>query len=134
MRRTFPLFVALLLSSVPASAQPRDFNLLVFGLGPIEPFPVELDGNPATIEWMTQATDAFGNVWWFVLNPNPVCASAAGTVRYKSGEAHVVRNLRRIGDRDRMLVIDLDPSDGELPIFIEDIVSRCYPATEREMS
>ena len=40
-----------------------------------------------------------------------------------------IGTLQRIAGRDYMLYIDIDPSDGRLPIVAQKIESECYPSS-----
>jgi len=109
-----------LLVSLPLTVSAQ-FNLADFGLGPFLPFVVELDGNPATTEWMAQTAD---NELW-VINPATMCKSKVKTKGKRLPGFYFIY-LQRIYGLDRLVIIDIDPSDGQLPAYVQDIVSYCY--------
>ena len=117
------LSIMFVLSSVLPS-QGQNLDLAQFGLGPIAPVVAELDGDPNTIEWM--AWTQFG-LW--IINPATLCKSIV-MVDIEDGVpgTFYVSYLQRIAGKDRLVMIDIDNSDGRLPANVHTIISPCYPA------
>jgi hypothetical protein len=125
MKPTRTLFALVcLLTAAPVSAQSNAFNLISFGLGPVMPFTLEIDGNPATTEWAV--TTRFGD--WWIVNPETMCKSPIATA---SNPFTTLTNVTRIGGRDHLVVTDLRATDGEQWTRVYRILSPCYPASNK---
>ena len=117
------LSIVFVLSSVLPS-QGQSLDLAQFGLGPISPVVAELDGDPNTIEWM--AWTQFG-LW--VINPATLCKSIVLIDIEDEGPGRFYLSyMQRIAGKDRLVLIDIDNSDGSLPANVHNISSPCYPA------
>ena len=116
------LSVIFVLSTVVPS-QGQNLDLAQFGLGSFTPVVAELDGDPNTIEWI--AWTQFG-LW--VINPTTLCKSIV-TVETKDWGpgTFLLSYVQRIAGKDRLILIDIDTSDGSLPANVYDITSPCYP-------
>jgi hypothetical protein len=106
----------------------QSIDLAHFGLGPIAPFSLELDGNPATPEF-----GAITPLGLWVINPATYCKSLVNApMSYEEATTagtFYVGYVQRVTGRDYMLYIDIDPADGRLPIVAQKIESGCYPAS-----
>ena len=121
--RKLLLSVMFVLSSVLPS-QGQNLDLAQFGLGPIAPVVAELDGDPNTIEWM--AWTQFG-LW--VINPTTFCKSIVTVDNKDWGPGKFfLAFVQRIAGQDRLVLIDIDNSDGRLPAGVYNISSPCYSA------
>jgi hypothetical protein len=118
--------VLVLVGSEKVAAQSID--LAQFGLGPIAPFSLELDGNPATPEF-----GAINPLGLWVINPATYCKSlVTAPMSFEEATAagtFYLATVQRVAGRDYMLYIDIDPADGRLPIVAKKIDSECYPAS-----
>jgi hypothetical protein len=105
-------------------AQGQNLDLAQFGLGPITPVVAELDGDPNPIEWIAWTQFA---LW--VINPTTLCKSmvTVDTKDWGPG-AFIVSYVQRIARKDRLVLSDIDTSDGSLPASVYNISSPCYPA------
>jgi hypothetical protein len=118
------LTAAFVLSAANASAQ-QVFNLADLGLGPITPFPVELDGDAKTGEWMT----IYKGEYWVI---GPGCTSKVKItvpvlpVPIHNTKIRYVASIQRVGGIDRLMVIDADGTDGVQPMAVYPIAQECY--------
>ncbi len=117
------LSIMFVLSSVLPS-QGQTLDLAQFELGAIAPVVAELDGDPNTIEWI--AWTQFG-LW--VINPATLCKSMVvlDLGNWVPGTFYLFY-VQRIAGKDRLVLIDIDNSDGSLPANVHNIISPCYPA------
>jgi len=108
---------------VVAPSQAQSLDLAQFELGAIAPVVAELDGDPRTIEWI--AWTDFG-LW--VIDPTTLCKSIV-TVNLgpPAPGTFYVSYVQRIAGKDRLVLIDIDKSDGYLPASVHNITSPCYP-------
>ena len=127
MKPPIVLALALVLAASERVAA-QSIDLAHFGLGPIAPFSLELDGNPATPEF-----GAVNSLGLWVINPATYCRSlVTAPMAFEEATAagtFYIGTLQRIAGRDYMLYIDIDPSDGRLPIVAQKIESECYPSS-----
>ncbi len=122
MRKLLLSIMFVLVTALSAPGQTLD--LAQFELGAIAPVVTELDGDPNTIEWI--AWTQFG-LW--VINPATLCKSMVvlDLGNWVPGTFYLFY-VQRIAGKDRLVLIDIDTSDGSLPASIHNIISPCYPA------
>ena len=122
---SFVLALALVLI-VCETAAAQGVDLANFGLGPIAPFSLELDGNPETPEF-----GAINSLGLWVINPATYCKSLVtapmGLEEATRAGTFYIATVQRIAGRDHVVYIDIDSSDGRLPIIGQKIESECYP-------
>ena len=126
-----PVVLALaLVLVVGKTGSAQSIDLVRFGLGPIVPFSLELDGNPNTPEF-----GAITSLGLWVINPATYCKSLVtapmGFEEATRAGTFYIATVQRIAGRDHMVYIDIDSSDGRLPIIGQKIESECYPLSVR---
>jgi hypothetical protein len=122
---SFVLALAVVLI-VGETASAQGIDLANFGLGPIAPFSLELDGNLETPEF-----GAINSLGLWVINPTTYCKSLVtapiGFEESTRAGTFYIATVQRIAGRDHIVYIDIDSSDGRLPIIGQKIESECYP-------
>jgi hypothetical protein len=118
--RALLVLIALLVVPSTTAAQ---FNLLDFGLGAIQPFTAELDGNPHTTEWMALRNN---EIW--VIAPSGCKERIDPAPPQVPGNwaAFWIVSIQRVNGRDHLVFVDLDTRDGLAPFDVQPIRQGCY--------